>query len=77
MSERTVQSTIDFEPTLHEALKSKADSINSSISELVNSAIRLLLLEEHEDLAVFEERANEETVSHEELLDQLKADGKL
>lgn len=77
MSERTIQSTIDFEPALHEALTSKANSINSSISELVNRAIRLLLLEEHEELAIFEERTDEETVSHEKLIDQLETDGKL
>ncbi|MEO0515928.1 MAG: CopG family transcriptional regulator [Cyanobacteria bacterium P01_A01_bin.116] len=77
MSNRTIQSTVDFEPALHEALKSKAESLNSSVSELVNNAIRLLLLEDQEDLAAFEARADEPTLSHEELLNDLKAHGKL
>jgi len=78
VSDRTIQSTVDFEPALHEALKSKAESLNSSVSELVNNAIRLLLLrEDQEDLAAFEERADGPTLSHEELLNDLKAHGKL
>lgn len=77
MENRTIQSTIDFEPELHKALKSKAKSSNSSVSALVNNAIRLLLIEEQEDLAAFEERADEPTMSHEELLNDLKAHGKL
>ncbi|MEL7355482.1 MAG: hypothetical protein AAFN40_02850 [Cyanobacteria bacterium J06560_6] len=72
MSERTTQSTIDFESALHEALTSKADAAGGSISELVNSAIRLLLIEDQQDLAVFEERTDEETVPHENFLNHLE-----
>lgn len=72
MSDRTIQSTIDFEPELYEALKSKAESSNSSVSALVNNAIRLLLIEDQEDLAVFEKRVDELTMTHEELLNELK-----
>lgn len=53
MSDRTIQSTIDFEPELHEALKSKSESSNSSVSALVNNAIRLLLIEDQEDTCGF------------------------
>lgn len=77
MNNRTVQSTVEFEPELHDALKSKAEFLNSSVSELVNNAIRLLLIEDQEDLAAFEERSDEPTLSHEELIADLKAHGKL
>lgn len=72
VSERTTQSTIYFESALHEALTSKADAAGGSISELVNSAIRLLLIEDQQDLAVFEERTDEETVPHENFLNHLE-----
>lgn len=35
------------------------------------------LTEDQEDLAAFEERANEPNISHEELLKRLKAAGKI
>ena len=77
MSERTVRSTVYFEQELHKALRVKAASTNRSVSELVNDAIRQALLEDQEDLAAFDERADEPTLSYEELLNDLKAHGKL
>lgn len=77
MSERTVRSTIYFEQELHKALRLKAVSTNRSVSELVNDAIRQALREDQEDLAAFDERADEPTLSYEELLNDLKAHGKL
>lgn len=77
MSNHTVRSTVYFEQELHKALRVKAASTDCSVSELVNSAIRLLLQEDQKDLAAFEERADEPTMSYEELLDDLKAHGKL
>ena len=77
MSERTVRSTIYFEQELHKALRVKAASTNRSVSELVNDVIRQALREDQEDLAAFDERADEPTLSYEELLNNLKAHGKL
>ena len=77
MSERTVRSTVYFEQELHKALRVKAASTNRSVSELVNDAIRQALREDQEDLAAFDERADEPTLSYEELLNDLKAHGKL
>jgi Arc/MetJ-type ribon-helix-helix transcriptional regulator len=48
-----------------------------SVSEIVNDALRLALREDQEDLAAFEERVAEPTMSYEDLLDDLKAHGKL
>ena len=77
MSEHTIRSTVYFEQKLHKALRLKAASTNCSVSELVNNAIRLLLREDQEDLAAFEDRADEPILSYEELLNNLKEHGKL
>ncbi len=77
MSEPIKRSTIYFEPELHQALRIKAAHTNISVSALVNEAVRFALREDQEDLASFEERADEPTISYEELLKDLKANGKL
>jgi plasmid stability protein len=77
MSELSKRSTIYFEPELHRALRVKAATTHRSVSEIVNDALRLALREDQEDLAVFDERAAEPTLTYEELLNDLKAHGKL
>jgi plasmid stability protein len=77
MSELSKRSTIYFEPELHRALRIKAASTHRSASEIVNDALRLALSEDQEDLAVFDERAAEPILTYEELLNDLKAHGKL
>jgi len=47
------------------------------MSELVNDAVRMALREDREDLAAFDERAEERTISYEELLKDLRAHGKI
>jgi plasmid stability protein len=77
MSELSKRSTIYFEPNLHRALRIKAASTHRSVSEIVNDALRLALREDQEDLAAFAERAAEPALTYEELLNDLKAHGKL
>ncbi|MGZ9093051.1 MAG: hypothetical protein ACXW3T_16095 [Rhodoplanes sp.] len=77
MSERSTRSTIYFEPELHRALQIKAASTRRSFSEIVNDALRLALREDQDDLAAFDERAAEPVLTYEELLNDLKAHGKL
>jgi hypothetical protein len=71
------RSTVYFDPDLHQALRLKSAHTRRSISELVNDAVRLALIEDEEDLAAFEERVNEPVVSYEELLRDLKKHGKI
>lgn len=71
------RSTVYFEPEIHNALRVKAASTNRSVSELVNEAVKNALREDQEDLAAFEERVNETTISYESLLERLKANGKI
>ena len=73
----TKRSTVYFEPEIHRALRLKAATTDRSISDLVNEAVRQTLTEDQEDLAAFEERAAEPTITYEALLDDLKAHGKI
>ncbi|ACL74368.1 hypothetical protein [Thioalkalivibrio sulfidiphilus] len=77
MNSATKRSTIYFDEQLHEALRLKAAHTHQSISEIVNDAVRASLLEDQEDLAAFQERVAEPTMTYEELLNDLKAHGKL
>lgn len=77
MSEAPKRSTIYFDPQLHAALRLKAAHTHRSVSDLVNEAVRASLAEDQEDLAAFEERVAEPTMSYEALLKDLKAHGKI
>ena len=77
MSSDAVRATLYLEPVLHQALRLKAASTRRSMSEIVNDAIRDALREDEEDLAAFAQRAGEKSLSYEEFLAQLKADGTL
>ncbi len=77
MSQNTKRSTIYFEPALHRALRIKAVHTHHTVSEIVNEAVRLTLREDQEDLAAFDERANESAMSYEELLKDLRSHGKI
>lgn len=71
------RATVYFDPQLHRALRIKAAETDHSISELVNEAIRQSLAEDMEDIASFEERAEELNLSFEEVLKELKHGGKI
>lgn len=76
-SKANKRSTIYFDPDIQRALRLKAASTHCSVSELVNNAVRQSLKEDQDDLAAFEERAAEPTMSYESLLNVLESDGKL
>ena len=77
MSELSKRSTIYFETAIHQALKIKAATTQQSVSEVVNEAVRVALREDQEDLNAFTQRADEPTLSYEELLEDLKSHGKI
>ena len=77
MKDAATRSTIYFEPDLHRALRLKAAHTQSSLSHLVNEAVRQALQEDQDDLAAFEERIKEPLISYEELLKDLKKNGKI
>lgn len=73
----TKRSTIYFDPAIHRVLKLMSIETEQSISDIINEAIRHELAENQEDLAIFEKRAKEPTISYEALLKKLKVDGKI
>jgi hypothetical protein len=77
MASLSKRATVYFDPAIHQALKLKAASTNLSLSELVDEAARLLMLEDHEDLEAIANRVREPVVTNEALLSDLKKHGKL
>jgi hypothetical protein len=73
----TRRSTIYLDTDVHQALRLKAAATGSTVSELVNSAVRALLAEDAEDLAAFEERADEPLVALEDAVAYLRRDGQV
>jgi hypothetical protein len=71
------RTTVYLEPDLHRALRLKSIETDSSISDLVNGAVRRQLAEDAEDLAAFEDRAVEAAVPYGDFVMALKCDGKL
>jgi hypothetical protein len=71
------RATIYFEPEIHRALRLKAAETDRSVSELVNEAVQLSLVEDAEDLAAFDERASEPHLPYEVVVKDLKRRGKI
>ena len=77
MPHSTSKSTVYFDSKLHRALRLKAARSRRSVSEVVNDAVRVALMEDEEDLAAFDERANEPLLSYDALRRDLRRHGKL
>lgn len=71
------RATVYFDQQLHRALRLKAAETDTSVSELVNDAVRQALAEDAEDLAAFEERAHEPRIPLEDVLRDMKKRGQL
>lgn len=75
MSTVSKRATVYFDPALHRALRVKAAETDRSLSDLVNEAVKLSLVEDAEDLAAFEDRAVEPDLSFEDVVKDLKRSG--
>ena len=71
------RATVYFDPALHRALRLKAAETDRSMSDLINEAVRLSLVEDAEDLLAFEERSGEPDLSFEMVVKELKRSGKI
>ncbi|MEJ2188553.1 MAG: CopG family transcriptional regulator [Acidobacteriota bacterium] len=71
------RATVYFDPEVHKALRLRAAATDRSISDMVNEAVRAVLAEDAEDLAVFDERADEPTVDFDDFVKSLKRRGKI
>lgn len=77
MSNLSKRSTVYFDPAIHQALKLRAATSHTSLSELVDEAVRLLIREDQEDLEVIRSRVEEPELTYEALLNDLKKHGKI
>jgi len=77
MAGQTKRATVYLDPALHKALRLKSFETSRSISDLINDAVREELAEDADDLAAFEARKNEPTVTFEDFVKELKRDGKI
>ncbi len=77
MASMTKKATVYFDPDIHRILRHKAAEMERSISDIINDALKAELAQDMEDLAAFKAREKEPTVSYENLLKKLKADGKI
>jgi hypothetical protein len=77
MSNLSKRSTIYFDPAIHQALKIKSVTSSRSLSELVDEAIRQVLIEDQDDLETYAKRMEASDISYEELLKDLKQHGKI
>jgi len=75
--DNTKRATVYFDPSLHKALRLKAAQTERSLSDLVNSAVRRSLTEDADDLAAFDERADDPSRDFEAVVKDLKRRGKL
>jgi predicted transcriptional regulator len=74
MSKRT---TIYIDPEIHRALRIKSAEMDSSISELIEKAIKISLAEDAIDLAAYQERKHEPRLSFEEVVKKLRKNGQI
>ena len=77
MATQTKRATIYFDTHLHKALRLKAVETNQSVAELVNEAVREALAEDAEDLAAFEDRAEEPAIPYDKMVMRLRKDGRI
>jgi predicted transcriptional regulator len=77
MLAQTKRTTIYFDPDLQKALRLKAVETNRSLSELVNEAVREALAEDAEDLAAFDDRAEEPAIPYDEMVMRLRKNGRI
>ncbi len=77
MTIQNKRATIYLDPDLHKALRMKSVETSRSLSALVNDAVREALTEDAEDIAAFEERAAEPTLSYDEMLKRLQKNGRI
>ncbi len=77
MTALSKRSTIYLDPILHQALRLKALETSSSMSEIINEALKSSLSLDAEDLSSFDTRANEPLISYEQMVKRLKKDGRI
>lgn len=71
------RATVYFDPEVHKALRLRAAASDQSISDMVNEAVRTSLAEDAMDLAAFDKRKRERSVSFDSFVQGMKQRGVL
>lgn len=71
------RATVYFDPEVHKALRLRAAASDKSISDMVNEAVRASLAEDAVDLAAFDKRKRERSVSFDGFVQGMKQRGLL
>jgi plasmid stability protein len=69
------RATVYFDPEVHKALRLRAAANDQSISDMVNEAVRASLAEDATDLAAFDQRKRERSVSFDSFVQGMKRRG--
>ncbi len=69
------RATVYFDPEVHKALRLRAAANDRSISDMVNDAVRASLAEDAADLAAFDKRKRERSVSFDSFVQGMKRRG--
>jgi plasmid stability protein len=75
--DETKRATIYFDAHVHRALRLRAAACNRSISDMVNEAVRMTLVEDADDLKDADQRQTEPSSSFEEFVTSLRDSGRL
>ena len=73
----TRRATVDFDASVHKALRRKAAATERSISDIVNDAVKVALAEDAEDLAAIEQRKSERSMCFESRVRDLRKRGRM
>lgn len=73
--EDSKRATVYFDAAVHQALRLRAAATDRSISEMVNDAVKVVLAEDADDLAAFDRRKNERSLSFESFVRALRKRG--
>jgi hypothetical protein len=69
------RATIYFDADVQRALRLKAAASDRSISEMVNEAVKASLAEDADDVAAFDQRKNEKSLSFDTFVQGLRRRG--
>ena len=75
--ENPKRATVYFAPDVHKALRLRAAASDRSVSDMVNDAVRLSLVEDAVDLGAFNKRRAEKSLSFESFVTSLKRRGRI
>lgn len=73
----SIRTTVTFDEDILKLLKLKAVETSYSVSELINELVIDSFRDDRDDLKVFDDRKDEESISFESFMKKLEADGKL